>query len=110
MAQRRSVSGNRYLWVVPLSHVADRGRPRHITLPGCDLGRPTFADDATAYVPCTGGSLLRLSLPSAKVVSVITVSSFGVFGATALSTVAAAQLRLAERLGLTRKVKTSQAS
>jgi hypothetical protein len=78
------VSGTRYLWVVPLSPAVGRGRPRHITLPGFDLGRPTFADDATAYVPCIGGSLLRLSLPSAKVVSVITVSSFGVYGATAV--------------------------
>lgn len=84
------VSGDRYLWVVPLSRIGDAGRPRHITLPGCDLGRPTFASDTTAYVPCIGGSLLKLSVssaksgPSAKVVSVITVSSFGVFGATAV--------------------------
>lgn len=75
------VSGDRYLWVVPLSGAAP---PRHVTLRGCDLGRPTFASTTVAYVPCIGGSLLRLSLPSAAVTRVITVSPNGVFGATAL--------------------------
>ena len=75
------ISGERYLWIVPLSGAAP---PHHVTLRGCDLGRPTFASDATAYLPCIGGSLLRLSLPSAKVTRVITVSSNGVFGATAI--------------------------
>jgi WD40 repeat protein len=78
------VSGLKYLWVVPLSGVAGRNAIRHVTLPGCDIGRPTFASDATAYVPCIGGSLLRVSLPSGRVTSVITVSSAGVFGATAV--------------------------
>jgi len=78
------VAGRKYLWVVPLSHVPGLNAIRHRTLPGCDIGRPTFASDATAYVPCIGGSLLRLSLPSAKVTSVITISSAGVFGATAV--------------------------
>ncbi len=75
------VSGQRYLWVVPLSGTA---RPRHVTLSGCALGRVTFASDAVAYLPCIGGSLLLLALPSAAVTSVITVSSAGVFGATAV--------------------------
>jgi TIR domain len=75
------VSGERYLWVVPLSGGAP---PHHVTLRGCDLGRPTFASDTTAYLPCIGGSLLQLSLPSAKVTRVISVSSNGVFGATAV--------------------------
>ena len=75
------VSGQRYLWVVPLSGTAP---PRHVTLSGCALGRATFASDAVAYLPCIGGSLLRLALPSAAVTSVITVSSAGVFGATAV--------------------------
>jgi hypothetical protein len=75
------VSGERYLWVVPLSGAAP---PHHVTLRGCDLGRPTFASDTTAYVPCIGGSLLQLSLPSAAVTRVITVSSIGAFGATAV--------------------------
>lgn len=73
------VSGERYLWVVPLSAAT---APRHVTLHGCDLGRPVFASDTVAYLPCIGGSLLRLSLPSAAVAAVIAVSSNGVFGAT----------------------------
>jgi WD40 repeat protein len=75
------VSGDRYLWVVPLSGAKP---PHHVTLPGCALGRPTFASDTTAYVPCVGGPLLRLSLPSAAVTATITVSSNGIFGATAV--------------------------
>jgi hypothetical protein len=74
------VSGQRHLWVVPLSGTAG---PRHITLKGCSLGRPTFATDAVAYEPCIGASLLRLSLPAAAVTTVITVSPGGVFAATA---------------------------
>ncbi|HEY1920338.1 MAG TPA: TIR domain-containing protein [Streptosporangiaceae bacterium] len=75
------VSGDRYLWVVPLSGTAP---PHRVTLPGCDLGRPTFASDTTAYLPCIGGSLLRLSIPSATVTTSIPVSSNGVFGAAAV--------------------------
>jgi WD40 repeat protein len=74
------VSGQRYLWIVPLS---GSGRPRHITLPGCALGRATFASSAEAYLPCIGRSLLRLSLPSAHVVTTIAVPD-AVFGATAI--------------------------
>jgi TIR domain len=75
------VSGQQYLWVVPLSRTA---RPRHVNLPRCALGRPTFASDTVAYLPCVGGPLLRLALPSATVTAVIQGSSAGIFSATAV--------------------------
>jgi hypothetical protein len=75
------VSGQRFLWVVPL---VGRSAPRHVRLPGCSLGRPTFSDDSVAYVPCLGGDLLTLSMPSARVVRRVSVSSDDLFGATAV--------------------------
>lgn len=74
------VSGARYLWVVPLSGT---GQPRHVTLRGCSLGRPSLASDSVGYVPCIGGSVLRLSLPSASVTATIAVPNKG-FGVTAV--------------------------
>jgi len=77
-------SGDHYLWVIPLSGA---GQPRPVTVPGCPLGRPAFASATTAYLPCLGGSLLRLTLPSAAVTATITVpgesAGNGVFGAAA---------------------------
>jgi len=75
------VSGQRHLWVVPLSGSAP---PRSVDIRGCPLGRPTFSDDSTAYLPCIGGDLLTLAMPSASVISSVNVSAAGVFGATAL--------------------------
>ena len=75
------VSGKRYLWIVPLTGHA---RPRHVDIRDCSLGRPTFSDNRTAYLPCLGGPLLRLSMPSAAVAARIEVSSSGVAGAAAI--------------------------
>ncbi|HUY52598.1 MAG TPA: toll/interleukin-1 receptor domain-containing protein [Streptosporangiaceae bacterium] len=75
------ISGERYLWAVPLS---GRTRPRHIHLPGCSLGRPTFSGDSLAYLPCIGGDLLVLSMPAEKVIKTVDVSPSGLFSATAV--------------------------
>ena len=75
------VSGTGRLWVVPL---AGPGRARPVNLPGCVLGRPTFGDDSTAYVPCIGGALLTLAMPAGRVTARVNLSPAGVFGVQAV--------------------------
>jgi len=76
-------SGTHRLWVIPLSGDSPL---RSVAMPAtCELGRPTVSDDTSAYLPCIGGALLRLSLPSATIAAIIPVSAnAGVYGATAV--------------------------
>ena len=75
------VSGQRYLWVVPLS---GSGRIRRLQVKSCTLGRPTFRDDATAYVPCVGGVLMAVAMPSGRITAKMAISQAGAFGVQAV--------------------------
>ena len=75
------VSGQRYLWVVPLS---GSGLIHRLQVKGCSLGRPTFRDDATAYVPCIGGVLMTIAMPSGRIAAKGAISHAGAFGVEAV--------------------------
>ena len=75
------VSGQRYLWVVPLS---GSGPIRHLQVKGCPLGRPTFRDAAAAYVPCIGGDLMTIAMPSGRITAKVAISKAGAFGVRAV--------------------------
>jgi hypothetical protein len=75
-----ALSGERGLWIVPLAH----GQPKLMHIPGCTLGRATFMDPSTLYLPCLDGKLLRISVARRKVEQRIFIARVGVFAARAL--------------------------
>ena len=76
-----ALSGQNRDWIARLS-----GKPalRSVAVPGCRAGRPAFGNDATFYLPCLGGDLLTISVPTATVIKRTSVSVLGVFAARVL--------------------------
>jgi hypothetical protein len=75
-----ALSGEKGLWIVPL----EGGRPSLVHLPGCDLGRATFMDPLTIFLPCVNGKLLQISVPERKVNRRIFIAPPGVFAVRAM--------------------------
>lgn len=75
-----ALSGEKGLWIVPL----EGGSPSLMHLPGCNLGRATFMDPLTLFLPCVDGKLLQVSVPERKVERRIFIAPPGVFAVRAM--------------------------
>lgn len=58
-----ALSGERGIWIVPLTGTA----PRLVRAAACAPGRASFRDASTFYVPCLENALLTVSVPDARI-------------------------------------------
>jgi hypothetical protein len=75
-----ALSGAHGEWIVPL----DGARPRHLDLPGCELGRPMFENATTFRLPCLFGEVLSVSVAEGRVTGRLAVPGGGAFALASL--------------------------
>jgi TIR domain len=76
-----ALSGERGVWIVPLSA---EGEPRLFRVPNCSLGRASFVDAETYYLPCLSGPVLQMSVKRADPLRRIKIGPAGAFAVRAM--------------------------